>query len=88
MFLKGGVQTNVIPPEFVLSFDCRIPPKGIDFEKWEKTINQWCKEAGKGVWVEFDHKESPIPPTKLDNSNIYWVAFKKATDKMYEAIIT
>ncbi|XP_063932219.1 aminoacylase-1-like [Zophobas morio] len=80
--ITGGVQTNVIPPEFVLSFDCRIPPKGIDFEKWEKTINQWCKEAGKGVWVEFDHKESPIPPTKLDNSNIYWVAFKKATDKM------
>ncbi|XP_063932212.1 aminoacylase-1-like [Zophobas morio] len=80
--ITGGVQTNVIPPEFVVSFDCRIPPERVDFKKWEETINQWCKNAGKGVWVEFDHKQSPVTPTKLDNSNIYWVAFKEATNKL------
>lgn len=54
----------------------------VDFDKLKETFKQWCKEAGPGVWIEFELKQSKIPPTKLDDSNPYWMALKKATDKM------
>lgn len=82
---KGGVQTNVIPPEFIITFDCRITPQH-DIKKWQETIDQWCKEAGPGVWIEYEQKEDQVTPTKLDNSNPYWLAFKDATDKLYVTI--
>jgi aminoacylase len=80
--MSGGVQTNVIPPEFIITFDCRITPQH-DIKKWQETIDQWCKEAGPGVWIEYEQKEDQVAPTKLDNSNPYWLAFKDATDKLY-----
>jgi aminoacylase len=70
----------VVPPELLITFDCRIPPEHVNVATWEETVNQWCKEAG--VWVEYPVKQPQILPTKLDNSNIYWVAFKKSTDKL------
>lgn len=79
---QGGVQTNVVPPELEIAIDCRIPPETVDIKKWEETINQWCKEAGPGIWIEYEQKQPQIPPTKLDNSNPYWIAFKEATDKL------
>jgi aminoacylase len=79
--MSGGVQTNVIPPEFIITFDCRITPQH-DIKKWQETIDQWCKEAGPGVWIEYEQKEDQVTPTKLDNSNPYWLAFKDATDKL------
>lgn len=45
-------------------------------------IKQWCAEAGSGVTYEFEQKDLYVPPTKVDNSNPYWVAFKEALDKM------
>jgi aminoacylase len=54
----------------------------VDIKKWEETINQWCKEAGPGIRIEYEQKQPQIPPTKLDNSNPYWIAFKEATDKL------
>ncbi|XP_068897319.1 aminoacylase-1-like [Tenebrio molitor] len=80
--MHGGVQTNVVPPELEIAIDCRIPPETVDIKKWEETINQWCKEAGPGIWIEYEQKQPQIPPTKLDNSNPYWIAFKEATDKL------
>jgi len=79
--LKGGVQSNVIPPELIIVIDCRIPVT-VDIKKFEETINQWCKEAGEGVWIEYEQKEPQIPVTKLDNSNVFWTAFKEAADKL------
>ncbi|KAF2893524.1 hypothetical protein ILUMI_12649 [Ignelater luminosus] len=79
--MKGGVQNNVIPPEFALAIDCRIALT-VDLEIFEATLNEWCKEAGDGVWIEYQQKRPRIPPTKLDESNPYWIAFKKASDNM------
>ncbi|KAJ3643732.1 hypothetical protein Zmor_026426 [Zophobas morio] len=79
---RGGVQTNVIPPELTIAIDCRIPPESVDIKKWEETINQWCKEAGSGIWIEYEQKQPQVPSTKLDNSNPYWLAFKEASDKL------
>ncbi|KAJ3643723.1 hypothetical protein Zmor_026417 [Zophobas morio] len=53
-----------------------------------KSGNQWCKNVGEGVCVKFDHKQSPVTPTKLGNSNIYWVAFKETTDKLWRKLKT
>lgn len=73
--LKGGVQTNVIPEEFVIGVDSRIPVT-VDLNEWESTISNWCKESGRDVWIEFERKNSAIPVTKLDDTNIYWTCFQ------------
>ncbi|KAK5645355.1 hypothetical protein RI129_006655 [Pyrocoelia pectoralis] len=74
--LNGGVQSNVIPDEFTLVFNTRVPVD--DFEKFEETVNQWCKDAGKDIWIEDLHKGGKYPITVTDDSNIFWIAFKKA----------
>ncbi|XP_056638469.1 aminoacylase-1-like isoform X1 [Diorhabda sublineata] len=79
--VKGGVQANVIPPEFILTVDSRLAIT-VDFKKWEETLNTWCRDAGQGVYIEYEQKQSLIEPTKVDNSNSYWVAFKQATDEL------
>ncbi|KAB0802077.1 lantern aminoacylase [Photinus pyralis] len=73
--MQGGVQNNIIPSEFVIVLDTRIPPM-VDEQEWEGTITKWCQEAGEDVWIEYYLKESVTPITKLD-SNIFWEAFKK-----------
>ncbi|KAK5638803.1 hypothetical protein RI129_013098 [Pyrocoelia pectoralis] len=77
--VKGGVQHNVIPDEFVLGFDARIPPKNV--QEFETTINGWCKDAGEGVWIDPSENEAH-GSTSLTDSNIFWVAFKKAAREM------
>ncbi|KAF2893961.1 hypothetical protein ILUMI_12211 [Ignelater luminosus] len=79
--IEGGVQNNVIPSEFVISIDCRFAIT-VDLEEFEKTLNEWCEEAGEGVWIEFEAKIPRIPPTKLDETNPFWMAFKKTFDDM------
>lgn len=61
--------------------DCRIPIT-VDVKKWEETVNRWCKEAGQGVYIEYEQKQQQIVATKIDNTNPYWVAFKEATDTL------
>lgn len=78
---QGGVQSNVVPPELTIVIDCRIPVT-VDLKKWEETVNRWCREAGNDVYIEYEQKQPQIQPTKLDNTNPYWVAFKEATDEL------
>lgn len=73
--LKGGVQTNVIPEEFIIGVDTRIPVT-VNLNEWESTINNWCKESGRDVWIEFVRKHLATPLTKLDDTNIYWTCFR------------
>ncbi|XP_022909928.2 aminoacylase-1-like isoform X3 [Onthophagus taurus] len=77
--LKGGVQTNVIPEEFIVSVDCRLPIT-VDEHEWQQTVDGWCKEAGSDVWIQYEQKQPKVPVTKLDNTNPYWIAFKEAMD--------
>lgn len=71
----------MIPPEFVIVVDCRIPIT-VDLKKWEETIKRWCSDAGQGVRVEYEQKQPQVPATKLDNTNPFWIAFKEATDEL------
>ncbi|KAK5639959.1 hypothetical protein RI129_010770 [Pyrocoelia pectoralis] len=79
--IQGGVQPNVIPPEFTLVLDCRIPVT-VDVVKWEETLNKWCTEAGDNVWIEYKQKLPQVPVTKLDHTNAYWAAFQEASNKL------
>lgn len=78
---QGGVQSNVIPPEFTLTVDCRIA-RTVDLKEFEKTLNKWCEEAGEDVWIEYEQKDSHTPVTDIDETNPFWAAFKKAFDNM------
>ncbi|KAK9874878.1 hypothetical protein WA026_005690 [Henosepilachna vigintioctopunctata] len=79
--VSGGDQHNVIPNEMTATFDMRIPPT-YSFEEMEEMINKWCKEAGPNCFVEYHDKQDPTPDTELNESNIFWCAFKKASEEM------
>lgn len=65
----------------MVTIDCRIPVD-VDIPKWEETINEWCKQAGSGISIEYEQKQPQVPVTKLDDSNKFWVAFKHACDEL------
>ncbi|XP_014256863.1 aminoacylase-1-like [Cimex lectularius] len=79
--VKGGVQNNVVPPELVVGFDCRLSPT-TDLQSFEKWILDVCEKAGKGVYPEFQQKQNAKALTRLDKTNPYWVVFKKECDKL------
>lgn len=79
--LYGGVQSNVVPEKLTAVFDIRLAVN-VDHKEFEQMINQWCKEAGEGVKIEFEQKNDYVKCTKLDTSNKYWVAFKAAADEL------
>ena len=79
MLLQGGVQANVIPAELHATFDVRVAPSD-DHEEFEATIKRWCEEAGTDVTYSFGEKNPKVEPTKLDDSNPFWIAFKKCCD--------
>lgn len=79
--IYGGVQSNVVPEKLTVVFDIRLAVT-VNHDEFEKKINQWCKEAGEGVSIEFEQRNPCVPCTKLDASNPYWVAFKGAADEL------
>jgi aminoacylase len=78
--INGGVQLNTVPPNIKVMTDIRL---GIDVnhDEFENMVKEWCEEAGD-VEYEFDLKDPFIPPTTLDESNIYWNAFKSAVNDL------
>ncbi|KAF4517927.1 hypothetical protein B566_EDAN005992 [Ephemera danica] len=79
--IKGGVQPNVVPPELVVGFDCRLATN-VNHTDFEKMIEGWCREAGPGTYMEFVQKNNFVPNTRLDNSNPWWQAFKRECDEI------
>jgi aminoacylase len=79
--LSGGVQSNVIPPQFRFMVDIRLAID-VDHEEFEKMLNRWCEEAGGNIQIEFEFKDSYVAPTKIDDSNIFWVALKRTFEKL------
>ncbi|EDW84997.1 uncharacterized protein Dwil_GK14410 [Drosophila willistoni] len=79
--LKGGVQSNVVPPLLVAVFDIRIAVT-VDVAAFEKQIRDWCEEAGGGIELEFEMKNPVVKPTKIDATNPFWLAFKQTLDSL------
>ncbi|XP_038213797.1 aminoacylase-1-like [Zerene cesonia] len=79
--LEGGIQNNVVPEKLSASFDMRLA-LSVDFNEFENMIKNWCKEAGANVTYQFEQKDDYVPPTPVNDSNPYWVAFKTAIEKL------
>jgi len=79
--LDGGCQLNVVPPELSAGFDVRLAVD-VDYSAINDTILGWCREAGDGVRLEVVKKCEQTTPTKLDDSNPWWLKFKGECDKM------
>lgn len=79
--LQGGIQSNVIPPQISLTYDMRVA-YNMDHAEWVAQLEKWCEESGGDIEIIFQSKNPLVPPTILDDSNKYWVAFKAATDAM------
>ncbi|XP_014608257.1 PREDICTED: aminoacylase-1-like [Polistes canadensis] len=79
--LKGGVQTNVIPNELIAMFDVRLDPS-VDHDEFEAKIKKWCEETGEGVFYTFEQKNPKVENTKLDDTNPFWIAFKRTCDSL------
>lgn len=79
--LNGGIQSNVVPPEYKVTVDMRLS-LDVDHQEFENMFRKWCDQSGVGITYEFEQKQPKVPPTKLDKTNIYWGAFKEAVDKL------
>ncbi|KAL7641475.1 UNVERIFIED_CONTAM: hypothetical protein RMT77_007346 [Armadillidium vulgare] len=79
--LGGGVQYNVVPAELNAGFDIRIPPT-VNLKEFDKTIRDWCKEAGEDVTIEPFQLDMIQDTTCVeDGKNVWWDAFRTACDK-------
>lgn len=79
--MRGGVQSNVIPPQLTLAYDVRLSVN-VDHTQFEQMLNKWCEEAGGDISIEYEVKEPYIQPTAIDNTNPYWTNVKAACDEM------
>lgn len=79
--LDGGVQSNVVPPDFTIMTDFRLAVD-VNHEEFEAMFKDWCAQSGENIEYEWDLKDPFIPPTSLDESNIYWHAFKSAVNEL------
>uniref|UniRef100_A0A915DBZ4 Peptidase M20 dimerisation domain-containing protein n=1 Tax=Ditylenchus dipsaci TaxID=166011 RepID=A0A915DBZ4_9BILA len=70
----GGVETNVIPPDFVAHFDLRITPTD-DLIEMENLIAEWCKKAGPDVTYEFEQKLMNKTLTSTSKSDAWFSVF-------------
>ncbi|KAF5293044.1 hypothetical protein FQR65_LT11036 [Abscondita terminalis] len=78
--VEGGLQANVLPPEIFLTFDARVPVER--FVAFEALVKKWCEEAGNGLTIEEIVRDDESPNTKLDASNVYWIAFKATMESL------
>ncbi|XP_055618069.1 aminoacylase-1-like [Toxorhynchites rutilus septentrionalis] len=85
--MSGGVQNNVIPPEFKISFDIRVA-HDTSIDAFEAQLQKWCEESGGDIHIDYEQKDSLIELTKLDETNHFWMAFKAAVNEMGIAIRT
>lgn len=57
-------------------------PVDVDCDKLLNTIRKWCQDAGDGVICKEVKINKYQEVTKLDKSNLWWMAFKNACDEM------
>ncbi|XP_065174117.1 aminoacylase-1-like isoform X2 [Atheta coriaria] len=70
--IEGGQQDNVIPSEFQVTTDIRLPPN-VNLEAWNEIVQNWCSKAGDGVWAEQLVCEIIDKPTDINKTPFYQV---------------
>ncbi|KAH8267278.1 hypothetical protein KR018_000679 [Drosophila ironensis] len=81
--ISGGVQSNVVPPVLTVCFDIRLS-LDIDISEFHANLLKWSEEAGGDIEIVFgsNRTKGHTAPTKTNESNPFWVAFKGATDEL------
>lgn len=62
-------------------FDVRVAID-VDNDTFENQIRGWCEEAGGGVEMVYTQKGPYIAPTKIDDTNEFWLAFKNGVKEL------
>ncbi len=75
------MQANVLPTQLSATFDIRLAID-VNHKNVEETIQKWCQEAGDQVRYEFMVQNPRVDTTRIDESNQWWMEFKKQCDKM------
>jgi len=78
--MKGGVQTNVVPDKFDLTFDIRITPT-TKLQEFEKMIRDWMAEAGEGLELTFIQKFTDQTMTSTSPEDPWFSALTAGFDK-------
>lgn len=78
--VDGGVQVNVLPENFTLLLDIRLPPTA-DFNEMEERLRSWCEKAGPDVTYEFILKTEIASVTPTTNDDPFWAAFEESLRK-------
>lgn len=78
--MSGGVQANVVPDKFELTFDIRITPT-TNMVTFEKQVRDWMAEAGTGLELEFLQKFTDQTLTSIDDHDPWYSALKLAFKK-------
>lgn len=79
--MNGGVQSNVIPPEFKVTVDIRLA-LDIDHQEYENMFKEWCEQSGEGITYNFHQKMPKVQPTIIDKTSPFWMCFKEAIDEL------
>ena len=78
--MNGGVQTNVVPDKFELTFDIRITPT-TNVVEFEALLRSWMAEAGEGLTLEFQQKFTDQTLTSVAESDSWYSGLRAAFSK-------
>ena len=78
--MSGGVQVNVVPDKFVLTFDIRITPR-TNLDQFEANLRGWLAEAGDGIDLEFIMTNLNQTLTSVDDKDPWFSALVQAFKK-------
>jgi len=75
--INGGVQTNVVPDKFELTFDIRITPT-TNIVEFEAMLRSWMADAGEGLTLEFMQKHSDQTLTSVAEGDPWYSCMREA----------
>merc|ERR550539_1331031 len=78
--MEGGVQVNVVPDKFSLSYDMRITPT-TNIDQFEAEVRAWLAEAGPDIELEFLCKFTDQTLSPVGDSDPWYSAMKEAFTK-------
>jgi aminoacylase len=82
--MSGGVQVNVVPDQYSLSFDCRIKPGGYQpFKQFlNDVIQRTPKQNDDEIILKKIQDSGPLILTDVENPSWWLNSFKKSCEEM------
>jgi len=78
--LSGGVQVNVVPDEFIVEMDVRIPPTLV--KNFDKTVQGWISQVGEGISYTFTVHTVIDNTTPITDDDAYWKVFSSTLKEL------